>query len=92
MNLMLIDMALAPELLWLEQQLFEESQVPLRILSTLHPAIRVPLIGFTAAEIVATELADFTLQEGVVGALDLYTPEIRRFEETALVGLGGMRI
>jgi hypothetical protein len=92
MNLMLIDMALAPELLWLEQQLFEESQVPLRILSTLHPAIRVPLIGFTAAEIVATELADFTLQEGVVGALDLYTPEIRRFEETALVGMGGMRI
>jgi len=89
---MLIDMALAPELLWLEQQLFEESQVPLRILSTLHPAIRVPLIGFTAAEIVATELADFTLQEGVVGALDLYTPEIRRFEETALVGMGGMRI
>ena len=89
---MLIDMALAPELLWLEQQLFEESQVPLRILSTLHPAIRVPLIGFTAAEIVAAELADFTLQEGVVGALDLYTPEIRRFEETALVGLGGMRI
>jgi len=89
---MLIDMALAPELLWLEQQLFEESQVPLRILSTLHPAIRVPLIGFTAEEIVATELADFTLQEGVVGALDLYTPEIRRFEETALVGMGGMRI
>lgn len=89
---MLIDMALAPELLWLEQQLFEESQVPLRILSTLHPAIRVPLIGFTAAEIVATELADFTLQEGVVGALDLYTPQIRRFEETALVGMGGMII
>ena len=88
---MLIDM-LSPELIWLEEQLFEESQVPLRVLSTFHPAVRVGLIGFRAAEIVATELADFTLKEGVVGGLDLFTPEIRRFEETALVGLGGMII
>lgn len=88
---MLIDM-LAPEIIWLEEQLFEESQVPLRILSTLHPAARITIIGLTAADIVATELAEFALQEGVIGALDLYTPEIRRFEETALVGLGGMRI
>jgi hypothetical protein len=88
---MLIDM-LAPEIIWLEEQLFEESQVPLRILSTLHPAARITIIGFTAADIVATGLAEFALQEGVIGALDLYTPEIRRYEETALVGLGGMRI
>lgn len=85
-------MSLAPEITWLEQQMFAESEVPLRVLSTFHPAVRVGLIGFRAAEIVATELADFTLKEGVVGGLDLFTPEIRRFEETALVGLGGMRI
>jgi hypothetical protein len=85
-------MTLAPEITWLEQQVFGGNEVPLRVLSTFHPAVRVGIIGFRAAEIVATELADFTLKEGVVGGLDLFTPEIRRFEETALVGLGGMRI
>ena len=85
-------MPLAPGLETLEEILFEDSQVPLRVLSTLHPAVRIPVLAFTLAETAATELADFTLQEGVVGALDIYTPEIRRFEETALVGLGGMII
>jgi hypothetical protein len=45
-------------------------------------------LGFTVGE----ALVDYTLAEGVVGGLDLFTPEIRRFEETALVGLGGMII
>ena len=83
---------LAPEITWLEQQMFEESQIPLRVLASFHPLVRIPIIGFQAADIVATELATYTLQEGVVGALDLYTPEIRQSEETALVGMGGMII
>ena len=83
---------LAPEITWLEEQMFKESQVPLRVLSSLHPLVRIPIIGYSLADIVATELATYTLQEGVVGALDLYTPEIRRYEDTALVGMGGMVI
>ena len=83
---------LSPELEWLEQQLFEESQVPLRVLSQFHPVIRLGVIGFTLADIVATELAVRAIEAGGVGAIDLFTPEIRRFEETALVGLGGMII
>ena len=85
-------MVLAPELEWIESQMFEESQVPLRILSQFHPVIRVGVIGFTLAEIVATELAVRTIEAGGAGAIDLFTPEIRRYEETALVGMGGMRI
>ncbi len=85
-------MSLAPELEWLEQQMFEESQVPLRILTQFHPAIRIPIIGFQLADIVATELAIRTIEAGGAGAIDLFTPEIRRYEETALVGLGGMVI
>jgi hypothetical protein len=90
--MMRIDMSLAPELVWLEDVLFEDSIIPLSTLAKFHPVIRIPVIGFQAADIVATELATYTLQEGVVGALDLFTPEIRRYEETALVGMGGMRI
>ena len=85
-------MSLAPELLWIEQQMFEESQVPLRVLAQLHPAVRIPILAFTVADIVAAELAVRTIEAGGVGAIDLYTPEIRRYEETALVGLGGMVI
>ena len=83
---------IAPELEWLEQQMFEESQVPLRVLAQFHPVIRIPIIGFQLADIVATELAIRTIEAGGAGAIDLFTPEIRRYEETALVGLGGMRI
>jgi len=83
---------LAPELIWLEEQMFEESQVPLRILSQFHPLVRIPIISFQAADIVATELAIRTIEAGGAGAIDLYTPEIRRYEETALVGMGGMKI
>jgi hypothetical protein len=92
MNQTLIDMPLAPELLWIEQQMFEESQIPLSTLAKFHPLVRIPLIGFQAADIVATELAIRTIEAGGVGAIDLYTPEIRRYEDTALVGMGGMRI
>jgi len=88
---MLIDM-LAPELIWLEEQMFEESQVPLRVLSQFHPLVRIPVISFQAADIVATELAIRTIEAGGAGAIDLFTPEIRRYEDTALVGMGGMRI
>ena len=89
---MLIDMALAPELIWLEEVLFEDSVIPLSTLAKFHPLIRIPVIAYQAADIVATEFATYTLQEGVVGALDLFTPEIRRYEDTALVGMGGMII
>jgi len=83
---------LAPPLEWLEQQMFEESLIPLRVLSTFHPLVRIPIIAFQAADIVATELAIRTIEAGGVGAIDIYTPEIRRYEDTALVGMGGMII
>lgn len=83
---------LAPEITWLEEVLFEDSQVPLRVLAQFHPLIRIPVIAYQAADIAATELAIRTIEAGGVGALDLYTPEIRRYEETALVGMGGMII
>lgn len=85
-------MVLAPEIVWLEQQMFEESQIPLRVLSTFHPLARTGIVAFTAADIVGTELAVRTIEAGGVGALDLFTPEIRRYEDTALVGMGGMII
>jgi chemotaxis response regulator CheB len=88
---MRIDM-LAPELIWLEEQMFKESQVPLRILSQFHPLVRIPVIAFSTAELVATELAIRTIEAGGAGAIDLFTPEIRRYEDTALVGMGGMII
>lgn len=59
---------------------------------SLGPLGRASYAGYELAEVVGTTLADLTLKEGVVGALDLYTPEIQRYEETALVGLGGMII
>jgi len=83
---------LTPELLFLEEVLFEDSQVPLRVLAQFHPLVRIPFIGFQAADIIGTELAIRTIEAGGVGALELFTPEIRRYEETALVGLGGMVI
>ena len=53
---------------------------------------RSALIGFEAAEIVAEFAAKKTIEAGGVGAIDLFTPEIRRYEDTALVGMGGMEI
>jgi len=89
---MRIDMSLAPELVWLEEVLFEDSVIPLSTLAKFHPLVRIPVIGFQAADIVGTELAIRTIEAGGVGALELFTPEIRRYEQTALVGMGGMRI
>jgi hypothetical protein len=83
---------LASELTWLEEVLFTDSQVPLSILAKFHPLVRIPIISFQAADIVATELAIRTIEAGGAGAIDLFTPEIRRYEDTALVGMGGMRI
>jgi hypothetical protein len=83
---------LSPELVYLETILFEDSTIPLTTLSKFHPLVRIPILSFQAADIVATELAIRTIEAGGAGALDLYTPEIRRYEETALVGMGGMRI
>jgi hypothetical protein len=83
---------LTPELVWLEEVLFEDSQIPLTVLAKFHPIVRTTLIGFQLADLVASELATRTIEAGGVGALDLYTPEIRRYEETALVGMGGMVI
>jgi len=83
---------LTPELVWLEELLFEDSIIPLSTLAKFHPLVRIPIIAYQAADIVGTELAIRTIEAGGVGALDLYTPEIRRYEETALVGLGGMVI
>lgn len=85
-------MSLAPELVWLEEVLFEDSIVPLTTLAKFHPLVRIPVIGFQAADIIGTELAIRTIEAGGVGAIDLFTPEIRRYEDTALVGLGGMVI
>jgi len=86
---MLIDM-MAPILETVEEILFETPILgPLR---TMHPLVRIGLTSYQAADFLATELAIATIEAGGVGALDLYTPEIRRYEETALVGLGGMRI
>jgi hypothetical protein len=87
---MLIDMPLAPGLETIEEILFDTPNLaPLR---SFHPLVRIPLISFQAADLVATELAIRTIEAGGVGAIDLYTPEIRRYEETALVGMGGMII
>jgi len=85
-------MSLAPELVWLEEVLFEDSVVPLTTLAKFHPLVRIPVVAFQAADIVGTELAIRTIEAGGVGAIDLYTPEIRRYEQTALVGMGGMVI
>jgi len=83
---------LTPELVWLEELLFEDSIIPLSTLAKFHPLVRIPVIAYQAADIVGTELAIRTIEAGGVGAVDLYTPEIRRYEDTALVGLGGMVI
>jgi len=81
---------MSPVIETLEEILFDTPTIaPLR---SFHPLIRIPLVAYQAADIVATELAIRTIEAGGVGALDLYTPEIRRYEETALVGLGGMKI
>lgn len=69
--------------------LLDNSDLPISVLS---PVVRPVVIGFQAAEMVAEFAAEKTIEAGGVGAIDLFTPEIRRYEDTALVGMGGMRI
>lgn len=82
MNLMLIDMTPLEDLF---VDIFSVDPIVLRLLPTpLQPLY----IGVTAADVVGTELAVRTIEAGGVGAIDLFTPEIRRYEDTALVGMG----
>ncbi len=80
---MLIDMTDLEDL-FLEIYQFDPIKFGL-IPAPVRPLFMGAQLGFDVGE----ALADYTLSEGVVGGLDLFTPEIRRFEETALVGLGG---
>ena len=87
---MLIDMTLGPILETVEEILFDAPT--LAPLKSMHPLVRVGMIAYQAADIIGTELAVRTIEAGGVGAIDLFTPEIRRYEDTALVGMGGMII
>ena len=80
---MLIDMTDLEDL-FLEIYQFDPIKFGL-IPAPIRPLFMGAQLGFDVGE----AFADYTLAEGVVGGLDLFTPEIRRFEETALVGLGG---
>ena len=83
---MLIDMNTWEDLF---EQVFEINPV---VLKALPVPLRPVYAGYVAADIVGTELAIRTIEAGGVGAIDLFTPEIRRYEDTALVGMGGMII
>ena len=65
---------------------FQINPVPLRFLPTpLKPIYVGASLGYRAGEFGAS-------QPGPIMSPDLFTPEIQRFEQTALVGLGGMVI
>ena len=66
--------------------LFQINPVPLRYLpAPLKPVYVGATLGVRAGEIGAA-------QPGPILTADLFTPEIQRFEQSALVGLGGMVI
>ena len=66
--------------------LFQINPVPLRFLpGPLKPIYIGGTLGYRAGEFGAQ-------QEGPIVGPDLFTPEIQRFEQSALVGLGGMVI
>lgn len=66
--------------------LFQINPVPLRFLpAPLKPVYVGATLGYRAGEFGAS-------QPGPVLTADLFTPEIQRFEQSALVGLGGMVI
>ena len=69
-----------------EEFLMDNPTIPFAVLS---PLVRPVAIGYQAADIVAEFAAEGTIEAGGAGAIDLFTPEIRRYEDTALVGLGG---
>jgi len=69
--------------------IFQINPVPLRFLpAPLKPVYIGAAVGFKVGTFGAE-------QEGRIAGgsmVDLFTPEIREYERTALVGLGGMRI
>jgi len=66
--------------------LFQINPVPLRFLpAPLKPVYIGGTLGYRAGEFGAQ-------QEGPIVGPDLFTPEIQRYEQSALVGLGGMVI
>jgi len=66
--------------------LFQINPVPLRFLpAPLKPVYIGASLGYQAGELGAQ-------QKGPIVSPDLFTPEIQRFEQSALVGLGGMVI
>lgn len=66
--------------------LFKINPVPLRFLpAPLKPVYIGASLGYQAGEFGAQ-------QEGPIVGPDLFTPEIQRYEQSALVGLGGMVI
>ena len=66
--------------------LFQINPVPLRFLpAPLKPVYIGASAGYRVGELGAQ-------QKGPIVGPDLFTPEIQRFEQSALVGLGGMVI
>ena len=83
MNLIVIEMNELEEFF---VDLFQINPVPLRFLpAPLKPVYIGASLGYQAGELGAA-------QSGPVLTPDLFTPEIQRYEQTALVGLGGMVI
>ena len=66
--------------------IFQINPVPLRFLPTpLKPVYLGASLGYQAGEFGAQQV-------GPILTADLFTPEIQRYEQSALVGLGGMVI
>lgn len=84
MNLIVIKMNEELEEFFVD--LFQINPVPLRFLpAPLKPVYIGASLGYQAGEFGAA-------QPGPVLTPDLFTPEIQRYEQSALVGLGGMVI
>ena len=84
MNLIVIEMNQELEDFFVD--LFQINPVPLRFLpAPLKPIYVGASLGYQAGELGAQ-------QKGPIVSPDLFTPEIQRYEQTALVGLGGMVI
>lgn len=83
-NLIVIEMNQELEEFFVD--LFQINPVPLRFLpAPLKPVYIGASIGYQAGELGAA-------QTGPILTPNLYTPEIQRYEQSALVGLGGMVI
>ena len=69
--------------------LMEDTSLPFAVLS---PVVRPIAVGAEAGAFLGKWAAEKTIEAGGAGALELFTPEIRTYENTALVGMGGMII